>query len=235
MKKKIKIFLDGASIKDIKKYKKQKYIRGFTTNPSLMKNSGVKNCKQFVKEFLKVCPNLPISLEVFADDPKEMIKQAIEINSWSKNIYVKIPIINTKNISMIPVVKYLNNRKIPLNITAVFNLKQVKSIKRIYDGKTPIIISIFAGRISDTLRSPSNLVKKCVTIFKKFKKAETLWASTREIYNLVEAENVDCDIITISPSILSKYKLKNYSINKLNLDTVKMFRSDALKANLKLS
>ena len=235
MKKKIKIFLDGASIKDIKKYKKQKYIRGFTTNPSLMKNSGVKNCKQFVKEFLKVCPNLPISLEVFADDPKEMIKQAIEINSWSKNIYVKIPIINTKNISMIPVVKYLNNRKIPLNITAVFNLKQVKSIKRIYDGKTPIIISIFAGRISDTLRSPSNLVKKCVTIFKKFKKSETLWASTREIYNLVEAENVDCDIITISPSILSKYKLKNYSINKLNLDTVKMFRSDALKANLKLS
>ncbi len=200
-----------------------------------MKNSGVKNCKQFVKEFLKVCPNLPISLEVFADDPKEMIKQAIEINSWSKNIYVKIPIINTKNISMIPVIKYLNNRKIPLNITAVFNLKQVKSIKRIYDGKTPIIISIFAGRISDTLRSPSNLVKKCVTIFKKFKKAETLWASTREIYNLVEAENVDCDIITISPSILSKYKLKNYSINKLNLDTVKMFRSDALKANLKLS
>ena len=102
----------------------------------------MKNCRHFVKQFLKVCPVLPISLEVFADDPKEMIKQAIEINSWSKNIYVKIPIINTKNISMIPVIKYLNNKKIPLNITAVFNLKQVKSIKSIYDGKTPIIISI---------------------------------------------------------------------------------------------
>ena len=234
MKKKIKIFLDGASIEDIKKYKSKKYIKGFTTNPSLMKNSGVKNCKQFVKEFLKVCPNLPISLEVFADDPKEMINQAIQINSWSKNIYVKIPIINTKNISMISVIKYLNNKKIPLNVTAVFDFNQVKSIKKIYDGKTPIIISIFSGRISDTLRSPSKLVKQSVSIFKKFKKAEILWASTREIYNIIDAEKVNCDIITISPSILAKYKLKNYSINKLNLDTVKMFRSDALKANLKL-
>ena len=113
---------------------------------------------------------MPISLEVFADDPKEMIKQAIEINSWSKNIYVKIPIINTKNVSMISVIKYLNNKKIPLNITAIFNLKQVKSIKKIYDGKTPIIISIFAGRISDTFRSPSKLVNSVQIYLKNSKK-----------------------------------------------------------------
>ena len=122
---------------------------------------------------------------------------------------------------MIPVIKYLNNKKIPLNITAVFNLKQVKSIKSIYDGKTPIIISIFAGRISDTFRSPSKLVKQCTNIFKKFKKAETLWASTREIYNIVEAEKVNCDIITISPSILAKYNLKNYSIKKAKFGNCK--------------
>ena len=234
MKKNIKIFLDGASIKDIKTYSKKKFIKGFTTNPSLMKNSGHSNCKQFVKEYLKASPILPISVEVFADEPNEMIEQAIKISSWSKNIYVKIPIRNTKGKSMIKVIQFLNKKKIPLNVTAIFSLQQVKSIKKIYNGKTPIIISIFCGRIADTLRSPNALVKKSANIFKKYKKAEILWASTREIYNIFEAKKSDCDIITISSSVLSKLKLKNYSLDKLCIDTIKMFRTDALKANLRL-
>lgn len=234
MTKRAKIFLDGASLEEIKKYKKVKYIKGFTTNPSLMKKSGVKNLKQFARSYLKICPNLPISLEVFADEPKEMIKQAEEIASWSKNIYVKIPIINSKNKSMVDVIEILNKRKIKINVTAIFNIKQIQSIRKIYNGKTPIILSIFAGRISDTLRSPKDLIKKSSKIFSKFKNAEILWASTREIYNLIDASEAGCDIITISPSILSKYKLKKYSLSKLCLETVLMFRNDAIKNKLKL-
>ena len=231
---KTKIFCDIAELKVIKKFNKKTIVKGFTTNPSLMRKAGAKNYTLYSKNILRICKNKPVSLEVFADEFNEIKKQAKIINAWAKNVYVKIPVVNSKGKFMGKAIKELNNQNIKLNITAVYNAKQTKKILSTINKKSKVIISIFAGRISDTFRSPSILVKQCTNIFKKFKKAETLWASTREIYNIVEAEKAKCDIITISPSILAKYNLKHYSIKKLNLETVRMFRSDALKANLKL-
>ena len=185
-----KIFCDIAEINQIKKFNKKKIVKGFTTNPSLMRKAGAKDYKSYAKKILKVCLNKPVSLEVFADDYINMKKQALKINTWGKNIYVKIPIINSKGIFMGKVIKELNNQNIKLNITAVYNANQTKKILKLINKKTKVLISIFAGRAGDTGKDPVPEFKKSIMFSKRFKNVEILWASVREPYNFLQANNL---------------------------------------------
>tara|TARA_Y100000389_G_C17444208_1_gene510553 strand:- start:737 stop:1432 length:696 start_codon:yes stop_codon:yes gene_type:complete len=230
--KKIKIFADGANEKEILKFNKMKLIKGLTTNPTLMKQSGVKNYENFCKKILKKVKK-PISFEVFADDEKNIIRQAKIINSWAKNVYVKIPVINTKNNSLKNVIKLLSNEGIKLNITAIFTKKQIKETINSLNSNTPAIVSIFCGRISDSGKDVSEYIKYANKI-KKNKNVEILWASTRELYSLVKAEKLNCDIITVPTGILNKMSLIGKNLEKYSLETVKMFHIDAKKAGFKL-
>lgn len=231
---KIKIFADGADIKSIKNYEKLKFIKGFTTNPTLMKKAGVKNYKKFAKDVLRLVKKKPVSFEIFSDEIIEMENQAKEISSWGKNSFVKIPITNTKRIKTLNLIKKLNNSGIKCNVTAVLTLDQVKGIYNAISSNTEIIISIFAGRIADTGRDPMPIIKKALKICKRKKNIKILWASTREVYNLYQAEEIKTHIITIPYSILSKIKLFNKDLEKLSLDTVKTFYNDAKKASYKI-
>ena len=233
MKKKIKIFADTAFLDEIKFLEKKKYINGFTTNPSLMRKAGAKNYKDYCKKILKYSKNKPTSFEIFSDNQNQAINEALEIASWGENLYVKIPIINTKGKSNINIIKFLSNKKINLNITAVFSYSQVKLIVSALNPKTKNIISIFAGRIADTGRDPSKIIKKSVKLVKK-KNIEILWASTRELFNIIEAASIGCNIITVGPAILKKYKLFNYSLLKLCKDTVVQFKMDAKKSKFSI-
>ncbi len=231
---KIKIFADGANEQQMLKFNKLSYIKGLTTNPSLMKKAGVKNYVEFSKKILKKIKNKPISFEVFSDDISEMYKQAKIINSWGKNVYVKIPITNSKGKSCNNIIKKLSNENVNLNITAVFTLEQIKGLKKVLNPKSKSIISIFAGRIADTGRSPNQIIKKSVKMFSKQKKIEILWASTREMFNIFEANKLNCHIITVTPDILKKNKLVNYSLKKYSLDTIKDFYKDAKEVGYKI-
>mgnify|MGYP001358748710 CR=1 FL=1 len=231
---KIKIFADGADIKSIKNYEKLKFIKGFTTNPTLMKKAGVKNYKKFAKDVLRLVKKKPVSFEIFSDEINEMENQAREISSWGKNSFVKIPITNTKRIKTLNLINKLSNNGIKCNVTAVLTLGQVKGIYNSIHSNTEIIISIFAGRIADTGRDPIPIIKKALKICKRKKNIKILWASTREIYNLYQAEEIKTHIITIPYSILSKIKFFNKDLEKLSLDTVKTFYNDAKKANYKI-
>ena len=203
---KTKIFCDIAELDLIKKFNKKKIVKGFTTNPSLMRNAGAKNYEAYSKKILKICKNKPVSLEVFADDYQSIKKQALVINKWAKNVYVKIPIINSKGIFMGKVIKELNNKNIKLNITAVYNAKQAKKIIKILNKKSKVIISIFAGRAADTGKDPIPEFKKSIKIAKSYKNVEILWASVREPYNYLQSKQLGCHIITIPPSIIEKLK-----------------------------
>ena len=229
-----KIFCDIAEINQIKKFNKKKIVKGFTTNPSLMRKAGAKDYKFYAKKILKVCPNKPVSLEVFADDYINMKKQALKINTWGKNIYVKIPVVNSKGIFMGKVIKELNNQNIKLNITAVYNANQTKKILKLINKKTKVLISIFAGRAGDTGKDPVPEFKKSVMFSKKFKNVEILWASVREPYNFLQAKQLGCHIITVPPSIIQKIEKFGKSFDQLTKETVKNFLSDSKKSRFKI-
>lgn len=229
-----KIFADGANYDEMVKLSKASYIKGLTTNPSLMKKNGIKNYADFAKKILKKIKKKPISFEVFSDDLNEMKKQGLVINSWGKNVYVKIPITNTKKKSTASVIKFLSGRGIKVNVTAIMTIKQVKEVLKNLNPKVPSCISIFAGRIADTGRDPIMTMKNALSMMKKNKKSELIWASTRELYNVYQANNIKCHIITVTSDVIKKFSLLNYNLNKYSLDTVKGFRKDALKSKYKI-
>ena len=230
----IKIFCDIADLNLIKKFNKKKIVKGFTTNPSLMRKAGAKNYKSYSKQILKVCKNKPISFEVFADDIKSMINQGIKINTWEKNIYVKVPVINSKKQFTGKVIKNLNNQNIKLNITAVYSANQTKKILKMINKKTKVIISIFAGRAGDVGKDPLPEFKKSLKMAKSFKNVEILWASVREPYNYIQAKQLGCHIITIPPSIIEKIEKFGKSFEQLTKETVKGFLVDSKKSKFKI-
>ena len=229
-----KIFCDIAELDQIKKFNKKKIVKGFTTNPSLMRKAGAKDYKSYSKKILKICNNKPVSLEVFADDYTNIKKQAFKINSWGKNIYVKIPITNSKGVFMGKIIKELNNSNIKLNITAVYSVSQTKKILKLINKKTKIIISIFAGRAGDTGKDPVPEFKKSIKMSKKYQNVEILWASVREPYNYTQAKQLGCHIITIPPSTIEKIENFGKSFNTLTKETVKTFLIDSQKSRFKI-
>ena len=230
----IKVFCDSADHKIIKKFSKNNLVKGFTTNPSLMRNAGAKNYKQYSLRLLKSSNNKPISFEVFSDNFDHMLKQANKINSWGKNVYVKIPVINSKNIFMGKIIKELNQENIKINITAVYSFAQVKKILKLINKKTKVIISIFAGRAGDAGKDPIPEFKKSIQLTKKFKNVEILWASVREPYNYLQAKQLGCQIITVPPSIIEKIEKFGKSFSQLSLETVKSFLKDSKKSKFKI-
>ena len=228
-----KIFCDIADINQIKRFGKKKIVKGFTTNPSLMRLAGAKNYQNYSKKILKVC-NKPISFEVFGDDYDSIRKQALIINSWGNNVYVKIPVVNSKGIFMGKIIKELNNNNIKLNITAVYNANQTKKIIKCVNKKSNIIISIFAGRAADTGKDPIPEFKKSILMSKSFKNIEILWASVREPYNYLQAEQLGCHIITVPPKIIEKIEKFGKSYEALTIDTVRTFLIDSKKSKFKL-
>ena len=231
---KIKIFCDIAELGLIKKFNRKKIVKGFTTNPSLMRKAGAKNYKSYSKKILNICQNKPVSLEVFADEYTEMKNQAMIINTWAKNVYVKVPVANSKGKFMGKIIKELNNQNIKLNITAVYSAKQTEKILKIINKKTKIIISIFAGRAGDTGKDPIPEIKKSIYLAKKFKNVEILWASVREPYNFLQAKQIGCHIITIPPSTIEKIEKFGKTFNRLTRETVKAFLVDSKKSNFKI-
>ena len=228
-----KIFCDIADINQIKKFSKKKIVKGFTTNPSLMRSAGAKDYQKYSKEILKVCKK-PISFEVFGDDYDSMKSQALIINSWGKNVYVKIPVINSKGIFMGKIIKELNKNNIKLNITAVYNAHQTQKIIKCLNKKSKVIISIFAGRAADTGKDPIPEFKKSISISKTYKNVEILWASVREPYNYLQAKQLGCHIITIPPKIIEKIEKFGKTYKSLTIDTVKTFLTDSKKSKFKL-
>ena len=231
--KRIDIYADGADEKEIMLFNSMSMVKGLTTNPSLMRKSGVKNYISFCKKILKKVKK-PISFEIFADEENEILRQAKIISKWGKNVYVKIPVVNTKNVSLSKVIKQLSNEKIKLNITAIFTKKQIKEVINSLDGKTPSIISIFCGRIADAGVNPVDFIQFANKVRRNKKNIKILWASTREIYNIIEAQKSNSDIITVPTSILKKLNLIGKNLNKYSVETVKMFYEDAKKAGFKL-
>jgi len=231
---KTKIFCDIADFKTIKIFNNQSIVDGFTTNPSLMRLAGAKNYKAYSFNILKVCKKKPISFEVFADDPKEMLKQAYKINTWGRNVYVKIPVVNSKGLFMGQVIKELSRKGIKLNITAVYTYEQTKKIYKNLNKKTKSIISIFAGRMADKGKDPLPIFKKSISLTKKNKNIEILWASTREAYNYTQAKQIKCDIITMPPKVINQIKSFGKSYNSMTIDTVKGFLLDSKKSNFKI-
>lgn len=224
---KIKLFGDGADLKTMKNIYDEGVVSGFTTNPTLMRNAGVTNYEAFAKSALQVIPDAPISFEVFSDDFDAMEREARKINSWGENVYVKIPITNTKGESSAPLIKKLSHDGLKLNITAILTVEQVETVANALSESTPSIVSVFAGRIADTGRDPVQIMKAAKKILEPNKKAELLWASSRELINIMQAEECGCHIITVTNDILKKLKVVGKDLNELSLDTVKMFYNDA--------
>ena len=228
-----KIFCDIADLKLIKKFNKKKIVKGFTTNPSIMRKAGAKDYKLYWKKILNLTSK-PISFEVFADDEKKMIKQGQEISKWGKNIYVKVPVTNSKGKFMGSVINFLNKKKIKLNITAVYNAKQTNKILNKIDKKTKVIISIFAGRAADVGKDPIPEFHKSIKLSKKFKNVEILWASVREPYNYIQSKQLGCHIITVPPLIIEKIEKFGKTFDKLTTETVKAFLVDSKKSKFKI-
>ena len=229
-----KIYCDIADIKTIKKYSTKKIVKGYTTNPSLMRKAGAKNYELYSKEILKVCNNKPISFEVFADDYKNILNQALKIKSWGSNVYVKIPVENSKGNFMGKVINELSNHNIKMNITAVYTHKQTRKILSKIKKNANVIISIFAGRAGDVGKDPIPEIKKSIKFAKKYKNVKILWASVREPYNYLQASQLGCHIITIPPSIISKIEKFGKSFKSLTKDTVKTFLIDSRKSRFKI-
>jgi len=232
---KTKIFCDIAELDLIKKFNKKKIVKGFTTNPSLMRRAGAKDYKSYSKKILSICNNKPVSLEVFADKYTEMKKQAIQINTWAKNVYVKVPVTNSNGKFMGQIIKELNNQNIKLNITAVYSSNQTKKILRLINKKTRMIISIFAGRAGDAGIDPVPEFKKSISLAKKFKNVEILWASVREPYNYLQAKQLGCHIITVPPATIEKIENFGKTFDQLTKETVKGFLIDSKKSKFKIN
>ena len=231
---KTKIFCDIADYKTIKFFNSKPIVNGFTTNPSLMRLAGAKNYRDYSLKILKICKKKPISFEVFADNLKDMLKQAYEINSWGKNVYVKIPVINSKGEFTGSVIKELSDKGIKLNITAVYTFEQTQKIYKKLSKKTKSIISIFAGRMADKGKDPLPIFKKSISLTKKNKNIEILWASTREAYNYTQAKQINCNIITMPPKVISQINGFGKSFKSMTLDTVKSFLADSKKSRFSL-
>ena len=229
-----KIFCDIADYKTIKLFNNKSLVDGFTTNPSLMRLAGAKNYKEYSLKILKVCKKKPISFEVFADNFHDMLKQAYEINSWGNNVYVKIPVVNSNGVFTGPVIKELSNKGIKLNITAVYTFEQTYKIYKKLNKKTKSIISIFAGRMADKGKDPLPIFKKSISLTKKNKNIEILWASTREAYNFTQAKQLNCNIITMPPKVINQIKGFGKSFKLMTLDTVRGFLTDSKKSKFKI-
>ena len=232
---KTKIFCDIAELDIIRIFNKKKIVKGFTTNPSLMRKAGAKDYKLYSKKILEICNNKPVSLEVFADNYKDMKNQALQINAWGKNVYVKIPVVNSKGFFSRKIIKELNNQGVKLNITAIYSAKQTEKILKLIDKKTKVIISIFAGRAGDTGKDPIPEFKKSISMAKKFKNVEILWASVREPYNYLQAKQLGCHIITVPPMIINKIEVFGKSFDQLTKETVKAFLEDSKKSKFKIT
>ncbi len=231
---KTKIFCDIADFETIKFFYNKSIVDGFTTNPSLMRLAGAKNYRDYSLKILKACKKKPISFEVFADNLKDMLKQAYEINSWGNNVYVKIPVVNSKGKFTGSVIKELSDKGIKLNITAVYTFEQTQKIYKKLNKKTKSIISIFAGRMADKGKDPLPIFKKSISLTKKNKNIEILWASTREAYNYTQAKQINCNIITMPPKVINQISNFGKSFKSMTLDTVKSFLADSKKSRFSL-
>jgi transaldolase len=232
---KIKLFADGADLAGIKEMYENPFIKGFTTNPTLMRKAGILDYKGFANQVLQAIPDRPISFEVFADDFDEMEKQAMEIASWGKNVSVKIPVTNTKKEFAGSLIERLSNKGVSLNVTALTTLEQVRNVTAKLALNVPAIISVFAGRIADTGRDPLPLMAEAVNIMRDKPKAELIWASPRELLNIFQAESVGCHIITATNDILKKLALVDKDLDQYSLETVQMFYKDAQAAGYKIA
>lgn len=232
---KVKIFADGADKAGILSLNANPLIKGMTTNPTLMRKVGIKDYEAFAREILQRVTAKPISFEVFSDEFPEMRRQGLKINSWAKNVYVKIPITNTRGESALPLVKELSSEGVKLNVTAILTQEQVAGVARALDPKVPAVVSVFAGRIADTGVDPMPHMRACKTILKDSPKAELLWASVREVLNIFQAEECGCEIVTVTHDVLGKaMKTVGIGLADMSLDTVKMFAADAKAAGFSL-
>jgi len=232
---KIKLYADGADLSGIIEMYQNPFIKGFTTNPTLMRKAGIQNYKLFALEVIQAIPDRPISFEVFADEFNEMEKQALEIASWGKNVSVKIPVTNTRNEFAGPLIERLSRAGVALNVTALTTLEQVKSVTKQLSANVPAIISVFAGRIADTGRDPVPLMAEAVNIMSDKPQSELIWASPRELLNIFQAESVGCHIITATNDILKKLTLVDKDLDQYSLETVQMFYKDAQAAGYSIS
>jgi len=231
---KVKIFADGADKAGMLEMYAKPYIKGLTTNPTLMKKAGLTDYRAFCKDILTTIKDKPLSFEVFSDDFSEMERQAMEIAGWGKNVYVKIPVTNTKRETCYKLVKKLAGQKVKLNVTALMTLTQVRDVVASLDPQVPSYVSVFAGRIADTGRDPVPMMSEAVKILKAAPAAELIWASPRELLNIFQADDIGCHVITVTNDILKKLSLVGYALGTYSLDTVKMFYNDAVAAGFKL-
>jgi transaldolase len=225
---KVKIFADGADLPTMLEMSNKPFIQGLTTNPTLMRKAGISDYKKFAREVLELIQNKPISFEVFSDDFEEMVEQAMEISSWGDNVNVKIPITNSKGDSTTQVIKELSSRGVSLNVTAILTTKQVKKVIEVLDENSKAFISVFAGRIADTGRDPIPLMAEALEIMREKPRSELIWASPRELLNVIQADAIGCHIITATSDILKKLDIIGKDLSQYSLETVKMFRDDAL-------
>lgn len=230
----VKIFADGADLESMKELASRAYIKGLTTNPTLMRLAGVTDYRKFASEVLATIPNKPISFEVFADDFADMKRQALEIASWGSNVFVKIPVTNTKQDSSVPLIRELVLEGVQVNATAVFTTDQVSAIAEVLDPKVSAVVSVFAGRIADTGRDPLPIMEQSLDILKNYAAHQLIWASPRELLNIFEANRIGCDIITVTPDIIKKLDNVNKDLLQFSLETVKMFHTDATTAGFTL-
>ena len=231
---KVKIFADGANISDITEMNKNPVIKGMTTNPTLMRKAGITNYKNFALDVLSIVHNKPISFEVFSDEFEEMERQAQEIASWAENVYVKIPITNSKGFPTYELIKRLTRQGIKVNVTAIFTIEQVEKVKECLEPGIPSCVSVFAGRIADTGRNPIPIMEHSLNVLKSLTLTELIWASPRELLNIFQADQIGCHIITATSDILNKIKLIGYNLENYSLDTVKMFYDDAKSSKFQI-
>ncbi|BEI32958.1 transaldolase [Polynucleobacter sp. HIN5] len=231
---KVKIFADGADKAGMLDMYQKTFIKGLTTNPTLMRKAGITDYRAFCKDILTFIKDKPLSFEVFSDDFNEMERQALEIASWGDNVYVKIPITNTRQETCYALVEKLANQKVKLNVTAIMTLDQVRNVVAALDPNTPSYVSVFAGRIADTGNDPVPLMTSALGLLKSAPAAELIWASPRELLNIFQADEIGCHVITVTNDILKKLPLIGYDLKEYSLDTVKMFYTDAVAAGFKL-